>query len=295
MTRRALFVLALCFCVATSCSSGGTDTIAGEAFEDSDRSASTPFFVDAELIEDLEDLQLAIDIAHEDAVELCMLAAGQPYTRRSIEDLKAFEASYSMRFPTARRALNDLDEEVRPLDGANGPAIEDLDIADREKWLNDHQECFINESLAYVHPLADPESWYAEIAFDASTRASADPRVAEAVEQQDRCEREVFGATASETANKLATEANGVVSEVRRSEMDVDGAIVKLRKLADEEAAVESSAASCLAQRHTIEEAVFIEIMNEISEKDKQRAELWVLEFRAQIDSYRPILDELQN
>jgi hypothetical protein len=253
---------------------------------------------DADLLQQIETLQLGIDLAIEDDVRVCMAAAGFKYSPRSISQLarnpgvlvpgqSGSDSTEEQYFDSASQALDYVaGDEVPQEQDANSRHLESLSDAERRAWLEEETQCFVDASQEHENPLVSETSWFSLLSDEASERTFASAEYVNAKIEFDACMQRAGYADLDDVVNRLFEEADEVATRFQAGELSQAAAEEQLRETAIQERELSLAFGTCDEPLRQTEREVYAREMAIIAERDGDKAALWAEEFRSEIEPY---------
>lgn len=262
--------------------------------------------LDAEFLEAVDSLQLGIDLVVEDGIQPCMKEQGFDYIPRSRQSLAAnlgmvgsegdlsgvvghlSSASWALEslFGSEASKLSD-ESEVR-----NAEILASLTAEEQNLWAFAKTQCAVKISEANPNPLASETNWFGLAVEEAASQTAASPEVVAAEAEFDRC----FGAfgfgTFEEASDGNYVEIESLVERFRSGDLEEATTRAELESIAEVEREMSAAFETCDAPRREVVAGIYAAEMQEIVERDGDKAAIWAAEFRESIDKYIARLGE---
>lgn len=281
-----------------ACSSSVSDEHAGtpetSKFVESDSlDAEMVDLLDIDLIQDLRNIQLAVDLSIEEGVAECMRAEGFDYVPRSADRLRLALSADPLglgRFPGAQYALWDLGLEEPPQEESfgvgpdpNTAIVESFDEAERSEWDGTLSDCMVHISAQRENPLTGQDDWFEQASIEAGYSTSSDPQFVESEAAANRCFSERGWDDLATAQNDQTALIDAIRKSLANDDTSRDDAREALSTLAAEAREMSDAFDDCWEPHLMLEKAIFDRYLLVIAEQESDLAALWAAEIRTKM------------
>ena len=286
----SLAVLALAGCSPT----GSVDDTGAESPSAEDGLEQLSFFPEG-LVNDLNDLQWAIDLRFDQDRIGCLRAAGWDVRPNSLESIQA-NATAAMDPLSQLQAIlrsEAVDDIGNPTADPNSSYYGTLSEQERAELFEQNRICISRSEWNRGHPLGEQGTVYADAYAVASDRVSANTDYLVSLAAAERCFEEAGFGPRADALVLVSNEAIELLEKLATGEVDRGAASDRAAQLASLEADIERVEAQCYDEHGRLTESLFtIELSNEVARSPDLQAE--ILRLESFVEDYREILDDIQ-
>ena len=253
---------------------------------------------DEHLLDEIADLQRALDLFIHEETAVCMREQGFSYTPYVFEDLEQSPTQGAQVFGQVTEIYDAFlagRENERGEVDPNEEVVASLSPDEQDAWVQTQAECYSDIGARNPNPLFSGNGFYGLASAETSELVAADRRYVESQLSAGACFAAESGvSTVEEGLENLNEEIALLGAEDAAGEISRDQIVNRLKELSDVEQGYLSAFALCMETHLVLEGDLFEEYLQVYFEANADRAAVWANEVRQMIDQLALYFDDIR-